>query len=95
MPNKGYKWKKTMWQTSDGKSVMDFCRETGACYQTVWKYIVAEKMSVDDACKTALERKGNKDGATKYFVNGMSLHRYCLENGLNYSKLCKQKREVK
>lgn len=93
MPNKGYTWKQAMWRMSNGKSVMQFCKETGACYGTIWNYVVKDKITVDEACNKALERKGNRDGATKYFVNGISLRQYCSKNGLNYQTLCRQKRK--
>ena len=94
MPNKGVYWKDTMWKMSDGKSVMQFCRETGANYHTILRY-VARTGSVDEACRIGLERKGNKDGNTKYFVDGMPLRKYCLKNGLNYQKLLREKRKAK
>ena len=76
-------WKQAMWRMSDGKSVMQFCRETGAVYETITRCVMKKKTTVDDACKKALERKGKKDGAAKYFIDGMSLYKYCLEKGLN------------
>lgn len=84
MPNKGVKWRCAMWKMSDGKPVIEFCRETGACYQTIWYHINDKGLSVDDACKKALSRKGRKDNS-KFFVGNISLKDYCRKAEINYN----------
>lgn len=89
MPRKGFCWKTPMWRMSDGKSVMQFCRENKVTYTCVMAYI-EKGLSVDEACKKALERKGRKDSASIYFIGDMSLHKWCRENNENYQMLRKQ-----
>jgi hypothetical protein len=83
MLNKGVKWRCALWKMSDGKPVIEFCRETGASYQTIWKHINDKGLSVDDACKKALERKGRKDN-TKLFIGNTPLIEYCRKKGIKY-----------
>ena len=84
MLNKRGKWRCAMWKMSDGKPVIEFCRETGACYQTIWYHINDKGLSVDDACKKALSRKGRKDNS-KFFVGNISLKDYCRKAEINYN----------
>lgn len=70
MPNRS-----VLWKRSDGLSVAEFCRKTGANYGTIWNYINDRGYSVDDACKLALIRKGH---TSKNFAGKKKLRLYDL-----------------
>lgn len=87
MPNKGVRWKTALWKLSSGISVRQFCRETGAKYQTIWQYINNKEMSVDDACALAIKNKGKKDVNSKLFYGKRTLRSYCNKKDLNYHQV--------
>lgn len=87
MPNKGVKWRCAMWKMSDGKPAIEFCRETGAKYQTIWQYINIKEMSVDDACALAIKNKGKKDVNSKLFFGNTTLRSYCQKTGISYGNV--------
>lgn len=84
MANKGVKWKTAFWKLSSGMSVIQFCRATGAKYQTIWQYINFKNMEVDDACALALKNKGRKDAAAQLRYGKQTLRAYCNKKGLKY-----------
>ena len=86
LKKKHYPWQHVMWKTSDGKPLLQWCRENKLHYGTVLQRVY-KGCSVDEAIEIALERKGRKDNNVKYFMNGKSLYRYCKENRLNYNAM--------
>lgn len=90
MPNKGVRWKTSLWKLSSGISVRQFCRETGAKYQTIWQYINNKEMSVDDACALAIRNRGRKDVNSKLFYGKSTLRSYCNKKGIGYAKVYNQ-----
>lgn len=87
MQNKGVRWKTALWKLSSGISVRQFCRETGAKYQTIWQYINFKDMKVDDACALALKNKGRKDAAAQLRYGKQTLRAYCNKKGLSYQRV--------
>lgn len=87
-------WKEVMWKRTDGKSVIQFCRETGTSYGSIMRYI-KKGNSVDDSCEIAFSRKGRKDNNVRYRVGDKSLVQYCKENGLSYYSMYNRARKEK
>lgn len=73
-----------IYKRSDGISIRNWAIKHNVNYWTIYQGI-QRGLSVDDACKNAIERKGKKDGSTKYFVGKLTLRNYCKLNKINYS----------
>lgn len=85
------KWKDVVYKLPNGQKLIDWAIENNIHYSVVWSHITRKGLSVEDACKRALERKGRKDCSAKYMVGDVSVKQWCVENGfkpyLVYSRI--------
>lgn len=77
------KWKDVVYKLPNGQKLIDWTIENNVHYSVVWSHIIRKGLSVEDACKIALERKGKKDCSAKYKVGDVSVKQWCTENGFN------------
>ena len=79
------KWKNCLHKFPDGKTLMYWSKEHNIHYCIPHKHILSG-MTIEQACQTALERRGRRDICAKYRIGGTSVNNYCKQIGI--SSMC-------
>lgn len=66
-----------------GKNLNQICKEKNICYGTVF-YGVERGMSLEEAIKNAINRKGKKDNNGKIYIKGLCLKEFCRKHNISY-----------
>lgn len=72
-----------MYKLENGQSLSKWCLENKVPYDCIWRRIVYEKMSIDDAIKN-YKASVTQPKHCKFRYKGKTLRQYCFENGLKY-----------
>lgn len=71
---------------SGNKSVFKICKDNGLFYNSVMRAI-KKGYSVEEAIEKSKKLRYIKGRPVKYEYNGERLRKYCLENGISYTRL--------
>lgn len=77
-------WKNRFYTRSDGAGMLEWCRKNDVIYNTAYKYVTEDGLSVDDACEKAKANRNKAGVKARLFYKGKSLLKYCKEHNIIY-----------
>lgn len=76
----------TCLRLASGETLSSYCKRNNLSYAAIFKRIDEKGMSIDEAIKNYIPRKGRLDNHVKYFYKGQSLYAYFKQNTKVYQR---------